>query len=232
MVALSFDWPGLGIGPLELRWSGLLLLLGLLGGYYAARRRAYLSGLPLGQLHDIALWTLPEAIVVARAAHVLTHLEIYLPAPARILQVWDGGYAFGAGLAMGALAAWRYTRRRSLPWGRFADAAASGLLVGGAIASFGPYSRHAAPVPALLLLGLCPLLGRRTGEPGSLFFAYVALYGLAQIAFELFRPGGAGFTLGSIDLVAWAAVIVAASLALGYHLRRSKPISTRLEASG
>lgn len=124
-------------GAFELRWSGALLGLGLALGYLAVRAAASHRGLSTRALHDAALWSLPEALLAARVVHVLGHPEVYLAAPARVVQVWDGGFSFGAGLLVGAWALGRYARRHGIPSGRLLDAAVPGLLLAQALAALG-----------------------------------------------------------------------------------------------
>jgi prolipoprotein diacylglyceryltransferase len=140
----------LRFGALELRWSGVLLGLGLALGYLAVRAAAARRGLSTRALHDAALWSLPEALLAARVVHVLGHPEVYLAAPARVAQVWDGGFSFGAGLLIGAWALARHARRHGPPGGRFLDVAVPGLLVAQAFAALGRVIDVLTAVPAPL----------------------------------------------------------------------------------
>lgn len=125
------------MGAFELRWSGILLGVGLALGYVVVRATAKRRGLAASAVRDLALWSLPEAVLAARVAHVLGHPEVYLVAPSRLVQVWDGGYSFGAGLLVGMWAIWRYARRHNLPAGVALDAAVPGLLIGHGLAALG-----------------------------------------------------------------------------------------------
>jgi hypothetical protein len=127
----------LRVGAFELRWSGALLALGLALGYLAVRAAAARQGVSPRALHDAALWSLPEALLAARVAHVVAHPETYLAAPARIVQVWDGGFSFGAGLLVGLWALARYARRHGLPGGRLLDATVPGLLIAQGLSGVG-----------------------------------------------------------------------------------------------
>ncbi|HLH21145.1 MAG TPA: prolipoprotein diacylglyceryl transferase family protein [Chloroflexota bacterium] len=127
----------LHVGPLELRWAGALLVLGLALGYLAVRATAARGQLSARVLHDAALWSLPEALLAARLAYVLGHPDVYLATPARVVEVWDGGYSFGAGLLVGAWALARYARRHGLCGGKLLDAAVPGLLIAQGLAALG-----------------------------------------------------------------------------------------------
>ena len=124
-------------GAFELRWSGALLAVGLALGYLGVRAAAARAGVSPRTLHDAALWSLPEALLAARVAYILAHPDIYLAAPARVVQIWDGGFSFGAGLLVGAWATARYARRHRLAGGPLLNAAVPGLLIAQALAALG-----------------------------------------------------------------------------------------------
>jgi prolipoprotein diacylglyceryltransferase len=136
---------------LEVRWSGALLALGVALGYLAVRAAAGRAGLSRQALHDAALWSLPEALLAARIVHVLAHPETYLTAPSRVVQLWDGGFSFGAGLLVGLWAVGRYARGHGLPGGRLLDAAVPGLLIAQGLAALGRcldlVTEPSAPLP-------------------------------------------------------------------------------------
>ena len=213
------------LGPLELRGSGALLGVGLILGYLGVYRLAARQGVPGHVVRDVALWSLPEALLGARVAYVLVHPEIYLLAPSRVVHLWDGGFSFGAGLVVGVLAAWRYARRRGLPSGRLLDAAVPGLLIGQALAALGrslDAGTLAGPGPllglwALVLLALYALAVRHVRLPGSLFLGYLTLEALGQLDIGLL--GSPGDVAGVLGAVGWAVVAVTAGLAALYHLR-------------
>jgi phosphatidylglycerol:prolipoprotein diacylglycerol transferase len=157
------------VGAFELRWSGVLLALGLALGYLAVRAAATRAGLGARTLHDAALWSLPEALLAARVAYVLVHPEIYLTAPSRVLHLWDGGFSFGAGLLVGLWAVQRHAQRHELPCGRLLDAAVPGLLIAQGLAALGrcldivmepgaPLPPWSAPLTADAAVAASPIL--------------------------------------------------------------------------
>jgi phosphatidylglycerol:prolipoprotein diacylglycerol transferase len=176
-------------------------------------------------VRDVALWSLPEGLLAARVAYVLVHPEIYLIAPTRVVHLWDGGFAFGAGLVAGVLAAWRYARGRGLPFGRLADVAVPGLLLGQALAILGSTlgagdaqgPRIFQVLWALALLALYAVLVQSRWRPGWLFLGYLELQALGQVAVGLL---GVSTELGGVlGAGGWIAIAVTAALAALYHLR-------------
>lgn len=140
----------LRFAALELRWSGVGLAVGLLAGYALVLRAAARWGLSASAVRDAALWSLPEAALAARIGYVVTHPEVYLLAPSRVVQVWDGGFSFGAGLVVGTWALWRYARARQIAPGRLLDAAVPGVVAAQALAALGR-ALDAASRPAITL---------------------------------------------------------------------------------
>ena len=214
----------LRLGPLELRGSGALLAAGFVLGYLTVRWATARQGIAGHVVRDLALWSLPEGLLAARVSYVLVHPEIYLIAPTRVVHLWDGGFAFGAGLVVGVLAAWRFARGRGQPFGRLADAAVPGLLLGQALALLGgALGANPALGPrlfqvlwTLVMLALYAVVVRYRWRPGWLFLSYLELQALGQVALV---PLGAP-TLGSVlGAVGWVAVAVTAGLAALYHLR-------------
>jgi phosphatidylglycerol:prolipoprotein diacylglycerol transferase len=127
------------VGPLVIRWFGLLLLLAVLLGLWIAVRGAAARGLPPLGVLDLASWVLPVGFLGARLLHLLEHWEYYLTQPAAILDLPAGGLNFWGGLAAGGLAVVCLGARRGLPIGPLADAATPALAVAEPIGRLGSF---------------------------------------------------------------------------------------------
>lgn len=93
------------IGPLEIRYYGLLFATGLALSYYIVTNIFKKEGIPVKQLDKLATYTILGAILGARLGHVLFYdLAYYLENPAEILFIWHGGLASHGG-ALGILIA-------------------------------------------------------------------------------------------------------------------------------
>lgn len=118
LVHPEFDPVALAIGPLAIRWYGLMYLLGfaafLLIGRWQLRRDVQASGLSARDLDDFLIWGVLGVVLGGRLGYALFYKPAeYLANPIEILMVWQGGMAFHGGLlgvvlAM-ALFAWRRT---------------------------------------------------------------------------------------------------------------------------
>jgi phosphatidylglycerol---prolipoprotein diacylglyceryl transferase len=90
------------IGPLTVRWYGLLFALGFVVGYQIMTGIYKDEGKTLKQLDSLAIIMVLSTVIGARLGHCLFYEpEIYLANPIRILYVWEGGLAsHGAGIAI------------------------------------------------------------------------------------------------------------------------------------
>ena len=116
------------IGPLRLRWYGLMYLLGFVASYFLIRSqpRARRLGLQGRVLQDLIFYIGVGLIVGARLGYILFYhyndLGHYLQHPLEIIAIWHGGMSFHGGL-IGALTGGVYFCRRSgLPAWEVADA--------------------------------------------------------------------------------------------------------------
>ncbi|MDA8100770.1 MAG: prolipoprotein diacylglyceryl transferase [Nitrospiraceae bacterium] len=117
------------IGPLALRWYGLMYLLGFGASYLLVGKRISGSGgrvggtaVPAEFLSSFYTWLILGLVIGARLGYVLFYdLMEYLRHPAEIFAVWHGGMSFHGGL-IGAVAAGILCCRRFGvdPW-RMAD---------------------------------------------------------------------------------------------------------------
>lgn len=108
------------IGPLTLRWYGLMFAIGFLLGYKIVERMFRHEGAPERWLGILLGWTFAGTVVGARLGHVFFYeWERYSQDPVSILYIWEGGLAShgGAiGVIAGVLCFSLFTSRRSPLW--------------------------------------------------------------------------------------------------------------------
>lgn len=104
----------ISIGPLTLRWYGLLFATGFLVGYYMMEGMFKQEGKPLAALDSLTIYMVLATVIGARLGHCLFYEPAeYLREPWRILYVWEGGLA-SHGAAVGILfALWLFARRHA-----------------------------------------------------------------------------------------------------------------------
>ena len=130
------------VGPFKIHFYALCILTGMILAIWIADRRLVQRGAKSGIALDIALWTIPIAVVGARIFHVLTHSGDYFFPGAdltAVFRIWEGGIAIYGGLIGGAVGAWIGSKRSGIRFWSFADAVAPGILLAQAIGRWGNY---------------------------------------------------------------------------------------------
>lgn len=111
-VAVSIG-PLFGYGPLQVRWYGLMYLVGFVLGWLGARSRARRPGSLVQPQHvdDIVFYVAIGAIVGGRVGYMLVYgLSQFVGDPLSIFRVWEGGMSFHGGLVGVLVAMWLYGR--------------------------------------------------------------------------------------------------------------------------
>ena len=184
------------LGPLKIHFYALCILVGMILAVWLSDRRLVARGAKSGIALDIALWTVPIAVIGARIFHVITHSSDYFYPGAdlfAVFRIWEGGIAIYGGLIGGAFGAWLGTRRYGLKFWAYADAVAPGILLAQAIGRWGNYfNQELFGKPTTLPWGLEINPDNPAFPPGlpsdTLFqptFLYESLWSLAGVALLL-----------------------------------------------
>jgi len=110
------------IGPLRVRWYGLMYLAGFVASYFLIRRqkRAKQLGLQGSLLQDLFLFLVIGMILGARLGYILFYqfpnYGIYIKNPLEIIALWHGGMSFHGGLVGTMLAGLLFCRKKGLPF--------------------------------------------------------------------------------------------------------------------
>ena len=100
------------IGGFQLRYYGLLFIVGFYMGFYMFRYFFRREGKPV-ELLDTLLWTLMLCTIVgARLGHCLFYQpDYYLAHPGEILKVWEGGLASHGGTIAIMIGMWWFVKK-------------------------------------------------------------------------------------------------------------------------
>ncbi len=114
----DIDPVALQLGPLAIRWYGLMYLGAALCAFLLARRRAKESwrGVGVSEVEDIVFYSMIGVIVGGRLGSVFFyHFADFLKDPLMLVRIWEGGMSFHGGL-LGVLVAiaW-YARKTNRP---------------------------------------------------------------------------------------------------------------------
>ena len=89
------------LGPLEVRWYGMMYLLGFLAAYLLGRRRARSAWSPMreNQVEDFIFFGALGAVLGGRVGYVLFYgFDRFLGDPMWMIRIWEGGMSFPGGL--------------------------------------------------------------------------------------------------------------------------------------
>jgi len=135
------------IGPVAVHWYGIAYVVGIMLGWFYARRlietpRLWAGEVPAtrAQLDDFLVWAAVGIILGGRIGYILFYDFANVVAdPLRALQIWNGGMSFHGGLAGTTLAMILFARRSGIAvWSLF-DIVAAVVPIGlffGRIANF------------------------------------------------------------------------------------------------
>ncbi|MEB3150524.1 MAG: prolipoprotein diacylglyceryl transferase [Sphaerospermopsis sp.] len=219
LLGFQFTSPGpiiFELGPVIIRWYGLLIasavLIGVSLSQYLAKRRHVNPEL----ISDLSIWLVIGAIPAARLYYVLFQWSEYSQHPERIIAIWQGGIAIHGAIIGGVIAALIFAKLKKISFWQLADLVAPSLILGQAIGRWGNFFNSEA-------------FGRPTDLPWKLYipldhrppnlanfeyfhptFLYESLWNLMVFALLLtlfFRAlsGKPRLKVGTLFLVYWVA---------------------------
>lgn len=192
---------GFQIGPLFIRYYGIILMLGTLAGGWLAARRVKDRGYEADIVWDLLLWLIVGGVIGARLWHVFTPSPaaiaegrttlFYLTHPFDLINVRNGGLGIPGAVIGGAVALFFYSRRHGLNFMEWADIAAPSLALGQAIGRWGNFFNqelYGAPTDLPWRLYIDPLHRVSGFEQFEYFhplFLYESLWNLANMGLLL-----------------------------------------------
>ena len=113
---MTFHWNVspeiLSLGPLVIRWYGLMFLLGFSLGYYLMVKVCRWEGMPIEKLDSLLVHLVLGTTIGARLGHCLFYDPVhYLTHPLEILKIWEGGLASHGGSLGVIIAIWLFCRK-------------------------------------------------------------------------------------------------------------------------
>jgi len=133
----------ISLGPLQVHWYGVAYVIGILFGWWYAKKLVTTNHLwapassPITEIDidDFLIWAVGGIILGGRIGYILFYdLPTYLDNPLAVFAVWQGGMSFHGGLAGIILAMILFARRRGFsPYSLFDVIAAScglGIFLG------------------------------------------------------------------------------------------------------
>jgi phosphatidylglycerol:prolipoprotein diacylglycerol transferase len=118
-IHLNIDPVMFSLGPLALRWYGLMYVVAIVMGLWLIRKYTARQGLKKEQIYRMLLWCIVAGVIGGRLYFVIQQPDLvpnYLLKPQRILATWEGGMAFyGAVFLIVPVLFWRAIKERLNP---------------------------------------------------------------------------------------------------------------------
>ena len=131
MITINIDPVAFSLGPFDVRWYGLMYVVGIVVGLLVAWPYARKKGFTDDQLEKVVLVSIPSGLVGARLYFVVQQpLGPYLAEPWRIFAFWEGGMAFYGAIFAVVIALIIMTWRMRLSIWKFLDVAGLFAVVG------------------------------------------------------------------------------------------------------
>ena len=184
----QFDPIALSIGPLAIRWYGLMYLIAFVAFFLLGRMRlaqpqfARATGMAPRDLEDLLFFGALGVVIGGRLGYVLFYKPgYYLSHPLEVLAVWQGGMSFHGGMLGVIAAVWLHCRLRGRDFWRVIDFVAPLVPIGLAVGRLGNFING-------------ELWGRASGLPWAMVFPQAG-DGVARHPSQLYQFAGEGLAL-------------------------------------
>lgn len=132
------------LGPLSLRWYGIIIAVGILLGYFVAQRALVKAGLHKDTLVDIIFYSALFGFIAARIYFVIFQWPYYAENPGEIIKIWHGGIAIHGGLIGGFIAGVIVCKVKNLNPFQIGDIVAPSIILAQGIGRWGNFMNHEA----------------------------------------------------------------------------------------
>jgi len=218
------------IGPLAVRWYGLMYLVGFVAAFYLAKSRMKRVGWNEDDIGDLLFWGFIGVVAGGRVGYVLFYqFSSFLADPLYLFKIWTGGMSFHGGLIGVLVALWLFARKKTISFLTVGDFVAPIVPLGlaaGRIGNFingelwgrvtdvpwaivfpaaGPEPRHPSQLYQFALEGLALfvlvwLFSRQPRPTGAVGGLFLAGYGVFRFIVEFARQPDAHLGLNTLGL--------------------------------
>lgn len=129
----------LTIGNFEIKWYSVLILAGMIIGYFGVMLETGKFKIDKNFIINIIFWTVIFGIIGARLYYVIFNWEFYGHNLSEIYKTWNGGLAIHGGILLGGLTVFIYCRKYKFSAGKVLDIFAPFILLAQAIGRWGNF---------------------------------------------------------------------------------------------
>ena len=200
LIHPNFDPIALQLGPVAIRWYGLMYLTAfasvLILGRLRIRRQPWLN-VSVRDLDDMLFLGVLGVVLGGRLGYVIFYKPLeYLYDPIRIFFVWEGGMSFHGGFLGVLVAMWWFARTRHKHWLEITDFIAPLVPLGlgaGRIGNFinGELWGRATDLPWAMVFAQVDNLPRHPSQVYEFLLEGLLLFALVWLFSRSWRPPGA-----------------------------------------
>lgn len=132
------------IGPIDIQWYAICILIGATVAYFLAQYRFRQLGYDKEILSDYFFTVLFIGIIGARIWYVIFTFDQYITQPMEIFMIWHGGLAIQGGLIAGLIYSYYFFKKKNIPFFVAGDAIIPGVLIAQACGRWGNFFNHEA----------------------------------------------------------------------------------------
>ncbi|MCH9694335.1 MAG: prolipoprotein diacylglyceryl transferase [Gammaproteobacteria bacterium] len=171
------------LGPLKIRWYGLMYVVGFLFAWWLAKRRCKVEGSPINseQVDDLIFYGMLGVIIGGRVGYAIVYgWQQLISDPLYLFKITEGGMSFHGGLAGVMTAMWLYGRKLGHSIWRMLDFVAPIVPLGLGFGRIGNF-----------------INGELWGKPAEVPWAFI-VDGIARHPSQLYEAVLEGFVLFAI----------------------------------
>ena len=138
------DPTAFNLGPLSIKWYGIIIAVGILIGYFIAQESLKYVGLHKDTLVDIIFYSAIFGFLMARIYFVIFQWPYYMENPGEIPKIWHGGIAIHGGLIGGFITGIIVCKIKNLNPFQIGDIVAPSIILAQGIGRWGNFMNHEA----------------------------------------------------------------------------------------
>ncbi|MGX9135837.1 prolipoprotein diacylglyceryl transferase [Rummeliibacillus sp. JY-2-4R] len=143
-ILLAINPVAFELGPISVRWYGIIIACGIVIAYYVGQREMVKRGFGEDILTDFLIWAVPIAIISARIYYVTFEWPYYAANPSEIIQIWHGGIAIHGALIGAVITAIIFCKKRGISFWKLADILAPSIIIGQIVGRWGNFMNQEA----------------------------------------------------------------------------------------
>ncbi len=174
----------LKFGPFQIRWYGVMYILGFIASYSLVRYQIKKKNLKIdiNIINDLYLFLIVGLIIGARFGYIVFYnLQFYLAHPLKLFAIWEGGMSFHGGLIGIIISGLIFVKKRNIGFWETADLIIVTAPVGLAFGRLGNFINaelygRVTNMPWGMIFPLSDNIPRHPSQLYELFFEGILLF--------------------------------------------------------